>query len=45
MARITDIGWEEFSGLSLEAKRPYLERQEGDDGAEAFLRALRGEEE
>ena len=30
MARITDIGWEEFSGLSLEAKRPYLERQEGD---------------
>ena len=26
MAKLTEIGWEEFSGLSLEAKRPYLER-------------------
>lgn len=31
MARLNEIGWEEFSGLSLEAKRPYLERS-GDDG-------------
>ena len=30
MKKITEIGWEEFSGLSLEAKRPYLERYEGD---------------
>ena len=30
MARLTDIGWEEFAGLSLDAKRPYLERSEGD---------------
>ena len=30
MTKITDIGWEEFSRLSLEAKRPYLERGEGD---------------
>ena len=30
MARLTDIGWDDFSGLSLEAKRPYLERFEGD---------------
>ena len=29
MARLSEIGWEVFSGLSLEAKRPYLER-EGD---------------
>ena len=26
MAKLTEIGWEEFSGLSLEAKRSYLER-------------------
>ena len=25
MASLTEIGWNEFSGLSLEAKRPYLE--------------------
>ena len=30
MAKLSEIGWEEFSGLSLEAKRPYLERTEGD---------------
>ena len=30
MSKLTDIGWDEFSGLSLEAKRPYLERFEGD---------------
>ena len=30
MARLTDIGWNEFAALSLEAKRPYLARQEGD---------------
>ena len=30
MAKLTEIGWEEYSGLSLEAKRPYLERFEGD---------------
>ena len=30
MARLTDIGWDEFAALSLEAKRPYLARREGD---------------
>ncbi len=30
MARLNEIGWEEFSKLDLEAKRPYLEREEGD---------------
>ncbi|MBQ7234761.1 MAG: aspartate carbamoyltransferase [Kiritimatiellae bacterium] len=30
MARLTEIGWEDFAGLSLEAKKPYLEREEGD---------------
>ena len=30
MARLTDIGWEEFHALPLEAKRAYLERTEGD---------------
>ena len=30
MAKITEIGWTEFSGLSLEEKRPYLQRYEGD---------------
>ena len=30
MARLTEIGWEDYAGLSLEAKRPYLERGEGD---------------
>ena len=29
MARLTDIGWNEFHALPLEAKRPYLERVEG----------------
>jgi len=30
MAKLTEIGWEEYSGLSLEDKRPYLARWEGD---------------
>ena len=30
MARLTDIGWNEFHALPLEAKRPYLERVEGE---------------
>lgn len=30
MKNISQIGWEEFSGLSLEEKRPYLARPEGD---------------
>lgn len=30
MARLTEIAWEEFEGLPLEAKRPYLERSVGD---------------
>ena len=30
MARLTEIGWEAFSGLTLQEKRPYLERAEGD---------------
>ena len=30
MAKLTEIGWEEFHALALEAKRPYLMREEGD---------------
>ena len=30
MAKLTEIGWEEFSGLSLDEKSPYLARCEGD---------------
>ena len=30
MAKLTEIGWEEFQGLSLEAKRPYLAHPNGD---------------
>ena len=30
MGSLTEIGWEEFSALSLDEKRPYLERPEGD---------------
>jgi len=30
MARLTEITWDEFSQLSLDAKRPYLERDGGD---------------
>ena len=30
MAKLTEIGWEEYSGLSLEGKCPYLARWEGD---------------
>ena len=30
MPKLTEISWEEFSTLSLEAKSPYLERSEGD---------------
>ena len=30
MAKLTEIGWEEYSGLSLGEKRPYLARWEGD---------------
>ena len=46
MARLTDIGWNEFAALSLEAKRPYLARQEGDGMpyhtlfAQQFVRTL-----
>ena len=29
MAKLTDIGWNEFSALSLEEKRPYLMRDDG----------------
>ena len=29
MAKLTEIGWEEFAALPLEAKRPYLERAGG----------------
>ena len=29
MAKLTEIGWNEFAALSLEAKRPYLERTDG----------------
>ena len=30
MAKLNEIGWEEYAALSLEAKRPYLARPEGD---------------
>ena len=30
MAKLTDIGWEDFHALALESKRPYLVRPEGD---------------
>ena len=30
MAKLTEIGWDEYSGLSLDEKRPYLARWEGD---------------
>ena len=30
MSRLTDISWEDFERLGLEAKKPYLERFEGD---------------
>ena len=30
MNRLTEISWEDYSRLSLDAKRPYLEREEGD---------------
>ena len=30
MARLTEISWESFEALPLEAKRPYLERSAGD---------------
>ena len=30
MAKLTEIGWEAFAALTLDAKRPYLERSEGD---------------
>ena len=30
MAKLTEIGWEDFSALPLEAKRGYLTREEGD---------------
>ena len=30
MAKLTEIGWEKFHGLSLEEKKPYLMRWEGD---------------
>ena len=30
MAKLSEIGWEEYSGLSLEEKCPYLTRREGD---------------
>ena len=30
MAKLTEIGWEDYEGLSLEEKRPYLARWEGD---------------
>ena len=30
MAKLTDIGWVEYEGLSLEAKKPYLERAGGE---------------
>ena len=29
MEKLTDIGWDEFSALSLEEKRPYLMREDG----------------
>ena len=30
MAKLTDIGWEEYAKLSLDEKKPYLDRPEGD---------------
>ena len=30
MNRLTEISWEDYEALSLDAKRPYLEREEGD---------------
>ena len=30
MAKLSEIGWEDYSGLSLEEKCPYLVRREGD---------------
>ncbi len=30
MARLTDIGWEDYAALSLDEKRPYLAREAGD---------------
>ena len=30
MAKLTEIGWEDYAGLSLDEKRPYLARWEGD---------------
>ena len=30
MAKLTEIGWNEYSALSLEEKKPYLMREEGD---------------
>ena len=30
MAKLTQIGWDEYSALTLDAKRPYLARVEGD---------------
>ena len=30
MNRLTEITWEDYSNLSLDAKCPYLEREEGD---------------
>ena len=30
MSKLTEIGWEDFSRLTLEEKKPYLERPEGD---------------
>jgi len=30
MAKLTDISWEDFNKLSLEAKKPYLEHLDGD---------------
>ena len=29
MARLTEIEWKDFEALDLEAKRPYLEREDG----------------
>ena len=30
MSKLTEIGWEKFEALSLDEKRPYLQREEGD---------------
>ena len=32
MKRLNEIEWEKFEALSLEEKRPYLERVEGGQG-------------